>query len=198
MEISSKIKVTFFFIMSLQTLLTAVSFDNNFYLNLIRQRAKQHNNYITPRDMHLLTEIMPYLLVISKDNDVDPVIFITFIEKESSFKWTYGDNGDSGGFFQLGIRAQDYVVKRYSDYLYEIGITNLKFSNTHDLYITPIRNSCIQMLYFIHHLHNTNTIVEAIGRYNGINNDEYINDFIERYMENKILEHTLIEKGEQG
>ncbi len=115
--------------------------------------------------------------------NVDPIIFIALIEQESSYKWRYGDSGLSVGFTQLTVEAGWYVKSKYEEELNELGFYNLYFHTPYDLYMTPLRTTVLSFFYFIDKYIESGDLVTAVGRYNGIDNYDYVISFFERYAE---------------
>lgn len=179
-KIRNSILLILFIVLSIIVVATEY---NNIYEELIATRAVNNHNYISQNDWERLQLVIPYMLEIAVMYNIEPIIFIALIEQESSYKWIYGDSGNSVGFTQLSIGAGWYVKSKYEEELNELGFYNLDFHTPYDLYITPLRTTVLSFFYLIEKYVESGNLATAVSKYNGINNDEYVIKFFERYCE---------------
>lgn len=160
----------------------ATSYDN-IYEELIATRAQEKYYYISEVNWERLKLIIPYAVEIAEMYGVDPIIFIALIEQESGYRWVYGDAETSVGFTQLRVEAGWYTKQKYEKELHELGFYNLNFHTPEDLYVTPVRTTVLSFFYLVDKYIEYGDLVTAVGRYNGINNQDYVISFFERYYE---------------
>lgn len=148
---------------------------------------------VSSNDTKLLSLSLPYIYEICNIYGLDPLFYIAIIEKESSYKWVYGDNGNAVGFGQIWAKTALFVVHKNKDMLADVGIYNTSFSNESDLYKTPIRTTILSVTYLCYQYKKTGDIISAIGLYNGIDNDRYIADVLEIYAELSNIRYYLFD-----
>ncbi len=150
---------------------------------LIDIRIEKERYKVTPIDKERLEAILPYIVYLSNSYSIDPVIFITIIEQESGYRWITGDSGKAAGFVQLHLSTAWYCMDKFKNELIDMGLTNTEIKSIKDLEMSVIRTSVLGFYWFILKLKETGSYRKAIGLYNGVDNESYINNFVEKYMQ---------------
>jgi hypothetical protein len=155
-----------------------------FLLNTAEHRISKFHMNASKRDMHLLSETMPYVMKVCDYFSVNPLFLLTLIEHESNYKWVYGDSNKAVGFLQLHLNTAIFVQKKYNYILEELGLFYHEIPDIDFLNKTPVKTMVLSTLWFCYNFQRTNgSYIKAVGFYNGIENQEYILNYFSRFSD---------------